>query len=74
MQAIIEFFTAFADVIENVIEFLFDFIGTMIDLVVMLGEAALAIPMVFAIMPPPATVVLTAILTIAITYKMIGRE
>ena len=74
MTALIDFFTSFAEVIGNIIDFVVDFIGQMFDLVVMLAEAAVAIPMLFLVLPPPATVALTAILTIAIAYKMLGRE
>lgn len=74
MQAIIDFFTSFVGVLGNIINFVVDFIGQMLDLVVMLGEAAIAIPMTFLVLPPPATIALTSILTIAIAYKMLGRE
>lgn len=74
MEAIINFFTSIAAAVSSIIQFVIDFIGQMFDLVEMLVEAATAIPMLFVVLPPPATVALTTIVTIAVAYKLLGRE
>lgn len=74
MQALLDFFSTFASVIGNLIDFVIDFIEQIIGLIALLAEAAVAIPMVFLVLPPPATVALTSILAIAIIYKTLGRE
>lgn len=74
MEAIITFFTSLIDTITNLLGFVLDFVGQMLDMIVMVGEAAVSIPLTFLVLPPPATVALTSILTIAIAYKLLGRE
>lgn len=74
MDAIIKFFTSIIDVITSILSFVGDFIVQMFELATMLVEAAAAIPTLFAIFPPAATVALSAILAIAIAYKLLGRE
>ena len=74
MTELLNFFKSLAGVIVALVEFVFGLIGDLGELAGMLVEAATAIPSVFLIMPPPATVALSAILTIAILYKTLGRE
>lgn len=74
MTEIINFFKSISDVVFFLIDFVIDLISSLGDLAGMLVEAATAIPSVFLVMPPPATVALSAILTIAILYKTLGRE
>lgn len=74
MTEILNFLSSLAGVIVALVEFVFGLIGDLGELAGILVEAATAIPTVFLIMPPPATVALSAILTIAILYKTLGRE
>lgn len=74
MTELLNFFRSLTGVIVALVEFVFGIIADLGQLAGMLVEAATAIPSVFLIMPPPATVALSAILTIAILYKTLGRE
>ena len=74
MTEILDFLSSIAGLIVTLIDFVFSLIADLGDLAGILVEAATAIPTVFLIMPPPATVALSAILTIAILYKTLGRE
>lgn len=74
MEAIINFFVSIAEVVNTLILFVVDFIAQIGTLAKMLLEAVTAIPMVLVVMPPPATVALTSIITIAVAYKLLGRE
>ena len=74
MTEVLNFLSSIAGVIVALVEFVFSLIGDLGELAGILVEAATAIPSVFLIMPPPATVALSAILTIAILYKTLGRE
>lgn len=74
MTEIINFLTSIINVIISLLDFVVSLVMQMGDLAKMLVQAATAIPSVFLIMPPPATIALTAILTIAIIYKTLGRE
>lgn len=74
MTEIFNFLKSIIDVIISLLDFVVSLVGQLGDLAGMLVEAASAIPSVFLIMPPAASVALAAILTIAIIYKTLGRE
>lgn len=74
MTAVIETLGNIASAIGSVIDFLIDMVLQIVDMVVMLGQAALTIPKLFGIMPPVVTASLLAVLSIAIIYKILGRE
>lgn len=74
MTEIFNFLKSIIDVIFALLDFVLNLVGDLGQLATILVEVATAIPSVFLIMPPPATVALSAILTIAILYKTLGRE
>ena len=74
MQAIINFFESILGVITNLISFVLETILNIGTLVEMLVQAVTAIPAVLAILPPPVTILLTGLVTIAVLYKTLGRE
>lgn len=74
MQAIIDGITAICDFFSALIGFVLDTITNMINMIIMVGEAAATIPKLFGILPPVLTSTLAGILAIAIAYKILGRE
>lgn len=74
MNAILNFFDSLGSVIQNIIDFVIDFVTQLIGVVKMLADAALTIPKIFGIFPPVLTTSLAAVLAIAIAYKLLGRE
>ena len=74
MTAVIETLGNIASAIGSVINFLIDMVLQIIDMVKMVGDAALTIPKLFGIFPPVVTAALLAVLSIAIIYKILGRE
>lgn len=74
MDAIINFFTSIADSVRFFISYFTDVIEDMVEMVVMLGQAALELPAMLTFLPPPIVLMLTTFLTAAILYKVLGRE
>lgn len=74
MEAIINFFTSIVGVLTNLIGFAVDMIMNLGTLAEMLVQVVAAIPTYLAILPPPVTVLLGSLITIAILYKTLGRE
>lgn len=74
MEAIINFFTSIIGVITNLLSFCLETIFNLGTLAEMLVQAVTAIPAVLAIMPPPVTILLSGLVTIAVLYKTLGRE
>lgn len=74
MTEIFDFLKSIIDVICALVDFVITLVMQLGDLAKMLVEAATAIPSVFLIMPPAASVALASILSIAIIYKTLGRE
>lgn len=74
MEAIINFFSSILGVITNLLSFLLETIWNLGTLAEMLVQAVTAIPAVLAIFPPPVTILLTGLVTIAVLYKTLGRE
>lgn len=75
MTAIIEFLAEFCASIVNIITYIIGMIKDMIQLVVMLGQTATALPAaLFAIVPRPAVSIGMLVLAVAVAYKVMGRE
>ena len=74
MEAIINFFTSIIGVITNLLSFCLETICNLGTLAEMLVQAVTAIPAVLAILPPPVTILLSGLVTIAVLYKTLGRE
>lgn len=74
MDAIIDALTSICDFIMSIIFFIRDMIEQTIQMIVMLGEAAITIPKLFSIFPPFLYVLLGTALSVAIAYKILGRD
>lgn len=74
MNALINFFTGLVEVIKTVIDFLIGFIEDLVELVVLVGQAALEIPKLFGMLPPPIIAALTIGLSVVVIFKILGRE
>lgn len=74
MQAIIDALNSVLDFIGSIITFVGDMIEQTIQMIVMLGEAAITIPKLFSIFPPFLYVLLGTALSVAIAYKILGRD
>lgn len=74
MQALVDFFANFGDVLTNAIDF---FVGRIVDTVRMvwlLGVSATKIPQLLSFLPSPIVTLLSLFMTAAICYKVLGRE
>lgn len=74
MDAIINFFNSIANSVVFLIQYVTDMIEDMVEMAVMLGQAAVDLPAMLAFLPPPIVLMLTTFLTAAILYKVLGRE
>lgn len=74
MNALLEWFASFSDVISSVMDWFGGLIKDLINLVKMLGQAASVIPQLFTMLPGALTGALVAGLAIAILFKVLGRE
>lgn len=74
MEAIINGIKTICNFFSAIVSFVLDFIENIFNMIVMLGEAAVTIPKLFGILPPILTASLGIVLSIAIAYKILGRE
>lgn len=74
MKAIISWLEGLVDIITGLVVFVIDFIGQMFQLVEMLVDAAATIPELFAFLPPPVVTICVSFLSVAVLFKILGRE
>ncbi len=74
MDAILSFLKGFGSAIIGLIDFLVGFISDIVYLVQVTGRALAQIPTYLSWMPPQVSALLIAIITIAVIYKITGRE
>lgn len=74
MQPLLNWFASVSDIISTLIDYVVGFFNDLVNMVKMLGQAALVIPKLFSMIPAPVVVALAAGLAIAVLYKILGRE
>lgn len=74
MQPLLNWFASVSDTISTLIDYVVGFFNDLVNMVKMLGQAALVIPKLFSMIPAPVVVALAAGLAIAVLYKILGRE
>ena len=74
MKAIISWLEGLVDIIAGLIDFVVNSISQTFELVKMLGEAASKIPDLFGFLPPPVVAICVSFLSVAILFKILGRE
>ncbi|MBE6922888.1 MAG: hypothetical protein E7465_06880 [Ruminococcaceae bacterium] len=74
MQAIINFFEGFSNVITSIFEFIVSFFSDLGWLVSSLQWALGVIPLFLNWIPGPMLTIITLTLTVVMIYKIMGRE
>lgn len=60
--------------IFSLLEFLWDLIAQIDDMIIMITEAASNLPLVFTFIPPSILVFASAVIIIAVLYLILGRN
>ena len=74
MQELIDFFSVLAQIVTMAIDYFVGLIEDIVDMILVLGTAAIQIPQILSFLPSPIVAILTIFLTAAILYKVLGRE
>lgn len=73
MNAIISFLGGIGSAITSAFGFLLDLVLDLVYVVRLLGRLLRAIPMFLSWLPPPILVIVTAAISVAVIFKIIGR-
>lgn len=74
MTAIFDFLTAIADGIIGIVEFMASLIADTLYVVQLTANAISQIPQYLAFIPGPVLAIILSMLTVAVVYKVLGRE
>ena len=74
MDAIINFFSSIGEVITSIFSLVWSFIQDLVQIILMLSKFLVEIPGFIAWLPDPLPFLLLSIFTIAVVYKIAGRE
>ena len=74
MKALVAFAEGISSAITGVLDFLFSLIGDVVYLVQLTGRMLAQIPRYFSFLPAPVLAVIVTAVTIAVLYKVLGRE
>lgn len=74
MEAVLEVLESIVEAIDMVWELGLEFVDSMITFGKVLADAAVSLPQVFDMMPTPAVAISATVLTVALLYKVLGRE
>lgn len=74
MDSVIEWFNSFSGFLASIVEFAVGLVRDMISLVRLLGQAVAKVPDILAVLPPSVTALLLVALSVAVLYKVLGRE
>lgn len=74
MQAILDFLGSIGEAIVAAFDFLVSLIMDLVYLVQLTGKMLTQIPLYFAWLPPGLTALLVSAITIAVLFKILGRD
>lgn len=74
MQAIIDFFTGFADILSSVVDFVVSFFTDLIYVIGLMGQFVIEIPGYFSWLPGPAIALLVTTFSIVVIYMVLNRK
>lgn len=74
MQTIVDFLTSIGNVIVTAYEFLVDTINGLVYVVRILYYFVSNVPLYFAWLPPEFMTIVVMIFSVAVVYKILGRE
>lgn len=74
MKAIISFLEGIASAVTGFFDFVFSLIADIVYLVQLTGRMLGQIPTYFAFLPAPVLAIIVTAVTIAVLYKVLGRE
>lgn len=74
MEALISFFEGIANAVSAAFEFLISIVQDIVYLVQLTGRMLVQIPMMMSWIPSPVLAILTTGITIAVLFKVLGRE
>lgn len=74
MQAILDMFTGFFDVIGKIIDFVVDFFMDLVFVITTLGQFIIEIPGYFVWLPAEIIALIVTIFSIVVIYMILGRK
>lgn len=74
MNVIVDFLTGIGQAITSGFSLVFGLLEDLVYLILLTGKVLLSIPTYFSWLPPQFVVLVVSILTIAVLYKVMGRE
>lgn len=74
MKALISLLEGIGSAVTGFFEFVFSLIADIVYLVQLTGRMLAQIPRYFSFLPPPVLAVIVTAVTIAVLYKVLGRE
>lgn len=74
MQALIDFFKGFGEVIASLVDFVIDFIGDLLYVIQLLGSLLPKVPDMISWLPSACVSLIVLTFSIVLIYKIIGRE
>lgn len=74
MDALIGFFEGIGSAISGFFSFVFSLVGDIVYLVQLTGRMLAQIPAFLAWLPPGVSAILLTAITIAVLYKVLGRD
>lgn len=74
MQAILDFFAGFVDLVTSLFDFVVGFVSDLVYVIQLTGIFLSEIPNYFGWMPSAYVTLIVTIFSIVVIYKIIGRE
>ena len=74
MNAIINFFVGFVDVITSVVNFVIDLVGDLLYVIALLAKFVIEIPSYFMWLPEEIIALLVALFGIVVIYMILNRK
>ena len=74
MQALVDFFVGFGDVIKSLFTFVIDTVKDLIYVIGLLGQMIIELPNMIGWLPSACIAVIVTIFSIVVIYKIVGRE
>lgn len=74
MQAILDFFAGFADVISGIVDFVVSLVKDILYLIEITAKFVAQIPVYFSWLPSELLTTIILIFTVVVLYKVLGRE
>lgn len=74
MQAIIDFFKSFAEIVSSLVDFVIGIVQDLLYVIQLLGSLIVKIPQMIGWLPSACITLVVTLFAVVLIYKILGRE